>query len=252
MEITELLPELITKLAPTGPLPTTTPAQLAYWRELVTLREPGYLPTDYLQKEDELLELLWQKRPLVTLEELDEVVPGLYLYQGDITTLQVEAFVDPADPDLLGCFDPTHPCLDNEVHVFSGSRLRETGHKLKQAGKTPLASGQTYVNPGHHLPAKYVIQAIAPTVHGVLQPEQIEALRSCYAGIFEAVTKYQIKTIALCALGTGAANFPNELAAKIAITAAKKAQAKDPSLKIVLTPYKDLDLNLYRYLLTDE
>ena len=34
MEITELLPELITKLAPTGPLPTTTPAQLAYWREI--------------------------------------------------------------------------------------------------------------------------------------------------------------------------------------------------------------------------
>ena len=47
MQITELLPELITKLAPTGPFPTDVSAQFAYWRQLVTKRQPGDLPKHY-------------------------------------------------------------------------------------------------------------------------------------------------------------------------------------------------------------
>ena len=67
MQITELLPELITKLAPTGPFPTDVSAQFAYWRQLVTKRQPGDLPKHYLQQEDQLLDLIWQKRGHVEL-----------------------------------------------------------------------------------------------------------------------------------------------------------------------------------------
>ena len=52
------VPELITKLAPTGPFPTDVSAQFAYWRQLVTKRQPGDLPKHYLQQEDQLLDLI--------------------------------------------------------------------------------------------------------------------------------------------------------------------------------------------------
>ena len=39
------------------------------------------------------------------------------LWQGDITTLQIEAIVNAANSQGLGCFIPCHKCIDNR-HSF--------------------------------------------------------------------------------------------------------------------------------------
>ncbi|WP_143708959.1 hypothetical protein [[Flexibacter] sp. ATCC 35208] len=60
------------------------------------------------------------------LEETTErkvVISDGILWQGDITTLQVDAIVNAANSQLLGCFHPFHKCIDNAIHSAAGPRL---------------------------------------------------------------------------------------------------------------------------------
>ncbi|WP_449458856.1 hypothetical protein [Streptococcus suis] len=63
----------------------------------------------YLQKK------LTQKR-VTGLSDLQEVELQIYLWQGDITSLEVDAIVNAANSQLLGCFVPHHRCIDNAIH----------------------------------------------------------------------------------------------------------------------------------------
>ena len=42
----------------------------------------------------------------------------LYLWQGDITTLKLDAIVNAANSQLLGYFAPLHAYIDNCIHIF--------------------------------------------------------------------------------------------------------------------------------------
>ena len=54
----------------------------------------------------------------------------LYLWQGDITMLKVDAIVNAANSQLLGCFAPLHACIDNCIHTFAGIQLRLACNEL--------------------------------------------------------------------------------------------------------------------------
>lgn len=248
MQISELLPEMIKDLAPTGPLPMTTSAQLVYWRQLATKRLPGKLPKGYLVKEDEFLQKLWQQRMTLTLADLTEIRPGIYLTQGDITNLKVDAIVNASDNAMLGCFTLDHPCLDNEVHLLAGSRLREECAQMMQGQKVP--AGQVRITKGYHLPSAYIMHAVAPKVVGELTETQKKALADCYEACLTLALEKSLSSIAFCSLGTGARNFPSPAAASIAYRVITNFHQLHPEIKIVLSPYKDIDHELYRYLFT--
>lgn len=249
MQITELLPELITKLAPTGPFPTDVSAQFAYWRQLVTKRQPGDLPKHYLQQEDQLLDLIWQKRGYVELNDLTEYRPGIYLTRGDLTRLKVDAIVNSASDQMLGCFEPEHICLDNEIHVLAGSRLREECALVMQ--HTRLTPGQARITAGHHLPSQHIIHALAPKVMGEPTLQLQQQLAACYEATLTLALENNLQSIAFCSLGTGHKNFPNPLATQIALDVTERFHAKHPEVKIIFCPYKDIDYNLYHYLLNN-
>ena len=44
--------------------------------------------------------------------------------EGDITKLEVDAIVNAANSQMLGCFIPMHACIDNCIHTFAGVQLR--------------------------------------------------------------------------------------------------------------------------------
>ncbi len=54
----------------------------------------------------------------------------LYLWQGDITTLKIDAIVNAANSQLLGCFAPLHACIDNCIHTYAGIQLRLACNEL--------------------------------------------------------------------------------------------------------------------------
>ena len=73
----------------------------------------------YLQEEQ-------SKRVLTDVSGLTPVSldPRMVLWQGDITTLKVDAIVNAANSGMCGCFYPLHGCIDNIIHSRSGIQLR--------------------------------------------------------------------------------------------------------------------------------
>ncbi len=45
------------------------------------------------------------------------------LWQGDITRLKVDAIVNVANSQMLRCFIPCHPYIDNAIHSAAGMQL---------------------------------------------------------------------------------------------------------------------------------
>jgi len=51
---------------------------------------------------------------------------NLVVWKGDMLRLEVDAMVNAANEQRLGCFQPSHRCIDNILHRGAGPRLRES------------------------------------------------------------------------------------------------------------------------------
>ena len=80
------------------------------------------------------------------------------LWQGDITTLKIDAIVNAANNRLLGCFQPLHGCIDNAIHTRAGVQLRDDCDTIMQKQKMPEPTGITKVTRAYHLPSRFVLQ----------------------------------------------------------------------------------------------
>ena len=78
---------------------------------------------EFLEIQDEYLKEETAKKGITRLEDLRPVLPGIYLWQGDITTLAADAIVNAANSQMLGCFVPCHGCIDNAIHSAAGIQL---------------------------------------------------------------------------------------------------------------------------------
>ena len=93
-------------------------------RSLMNVRPPVPVSEDFLKIQDVYLTERLAERGIARLGNLKPVQPGLYLWQGDITTLAVDAIVNAANSQMLGCFVPCHGCIDNAIHTYAGVQLR--------------------------------------------------------------------------------------------------------------------------------
>ena len=75
-------------------------------RSLMNVRPPAAISEEFLKVQDAYLEERLAERGTVSLKELTPVRPGIYLWQGDITRLAVDAVVNAANSQMLGCFVP--------------------------------------------------------------------------------------------------------------------------------------------------
>jgi len=80
----------------------------------------------------------------------------LGLWQGDITRLKVDAIVNAANSQMLGCFVPLHSCIDNAIHSAAGIQLRLECNELmkKQGYSEPTVSAK--ITKGYNLPSKFI------------------------------------------------------------------------------------------------
>ena len=82
------------------------------------------------------------------LADLTPIQPGLYLWQGDITTLKCDAIVNAANSGMTGCYIPNHRCIDNAIHTFAGVELRLACAELMEQQGHPEPTGQAKITPG--------------------------------------------------------------------------------------------------------
>lgn len=187
----------------------------------------------------------------------------LKLWQGDITSLasDVTAITNAANSQMLGCFQPTHKCIDNVIHSFAGPRLRQECFDAMEARGSDLPVGEAVVTKGYCLPSPYIIHTVGPQLEKGATPshEEIQQLRQCYISVLEQAESLPAnedgsKRVALCCISTGLFAFPAKTAAKIAVdtVAAWIAHNEDTTLTdIILVTFAEGDYEIYNTLLPD-
>ncbi len=71
--------------------------------------------------QDEYLKEALCRKGITELSGLEPIREGIYLWQGDITTLKCGAIVNAANSGMTGCYVPNHRCIDNAIHIRGGS-----------------------------------------------------------------------------------------------------------------------------------
>ncbi len=231
-------------------IPKEVGEQKRLLRSLFNVRMPGKINGDFLKVQDEYLQEVTKEKGITDLKELTPAEEGIYLWQGDITTLRCDAIVNAANSGMTGCYRPCHNCIDNCIHTYAGIQLRNAcADIMKMQGHEELI-GQAKITPGFNLPCKYVLHTVGPVVQGRLTKKHEELLASCYRSCLELADKNGVKSIAFCCISTGVFMFPNEQAAEIAVQTVRDYRTETNSrIEVIFNVWKDIDYEIYRQLL---
>lgn len=247
-------------------LPEGYPRLRSFLKGLLTLRPPHQIAPAVLVALDRILQCeavghevhdalsmprIRDQFPKTTYPAADKTA----LWQGDITTLRVDAVVNAANRQMLGCFQPFHDCIDNVIHSRAGPRLRGDCHAIMEFQGRPEPTGGAKVTRAYHLPSRYVLHTVGPIVGvgrsrvGGLEESQLE---SCYAACLDlAAQVVNLRSVAFCCISTGVFGYPPEQAAQTALKAvAAWLSARPDALDLVVfNVFRPEDLDLYRALL---
>ena len=233
-------------------IPDTEQEQKDLLRAFMNVRMPKPVQREILEIQDEYLFEENRKNGIVDVSELSPVKldDRIVLWQGDITSLKVDAIVNAANSGMCGCFRALHNCVDNIIHSKSGMQLRLKCHEIMQEQGYEEPTGQAKITPAYNLPCEYVIHTVGPIVQGRLTNEHRELLKSCYRSCLEIANEYKLESIAFCCISTGVFMFPNGEAAKIAVDTVREFLREETGIqKVVFNVFKDLDLEIYDKLL---
>ena len=233
------------------------------FRALRNVREPKPVSEEFLRLQDEELQAQLQEKGIVELVDVEEVCRDatwhvstgehLSLWQGDITRLRVDAIVNAANAQMLGCFHPLHRCIDNAIHSAAGVQLREECHRLMLQQGHPEPTGQAKITKAYNLSCKYVIHTVGPIIpNGIPTASQKDQLASCYRNIMSCADENDLESVAFCCISTGEFRFPNQLAAEIAVQTVKDYLTEHPDCsvkQVVFNVFKDEDRDIYQRLL---
>ena len=245
----EKLDQLLAILAPEMELPATRAKKEWLFRALRNIWEPRELPDAYWALQDQYLRENLAEKGVTKLSDLQEVEDQIYLWQGDITTLEVDAIVNAANNQMLGCFIPHHACIDNAIHSQAGLQLRLACQHLMAEQGHPEPTGQAKLTRGYNLPASYVIHTVGPIIEGQVSQADQDLLVSSYQSCLELAAEKGLKSLAFCCISTGEFHFPNQLAAELALETVRKFLKNHPQIKVVFNVFKDQDLAIYQDLL---
>ena len=232
------------------PMPDSLPEKRRLLRSLMNVRPPIPAREDFLRMQDAYLVERLAERGVTRLKDLTPVRPGLYLWQGDITTLAVDAIVNAANSQMLGCFVPCHGCIDNAIHTYAGVQLRLECARLMDGRKEDEPTGSAKITKAYNLPCRYVLHTVGPIICGAVTQTDRELLASCYRTCLVLAAKTGLGSVAFCCISTGEFHFPNELAAEIAIQTVGEWQRQNPDkIKVIFNVFKDSDYAIYKRLL---
>ncbi len=236
--------------------PSDTEGKRQLLRSLMNIRMPKEMPEEVLKVQDEYLSGRVQEKGVVRLSDIPAIKDSnniLSIWQGDITRLKVDAIVNAANSQMLGCFVPMHTCIDNCIHTFAGIQLRaECSRQMK---KMRARYGRDYEQPtavpmltdAYNLPAKKVVHIVGPIVQDELTPELEEDLADCYTNTLELCAENNLRSVAFCCISTGVFHFPNKRAAEIAVHTVKEWLEAHPGKvdRVIFNVFKDEDRRYY-------
>lgn len=231
-------------------IPTDSERQKILLRGLMNVRNPHPVSPEFLETQDTYLWEETAQKGITDIRDLPPMQPGLYLWQGDITTLKCDAIVNAANSGLTGCYIPNHRCIDNAIHSYAGVELRLACEAIITAQGHPEPTGRAKITPAFNLPCKYVLHTVGPIIGSQVTDRDKALLASCYRSCLELAAMYDLESVAFCCISTGEFHFPNDLAAEIAVGTVKEFLKQQTSVKkVIFNVFKDLDRQIYRRLL---
>ncbi len=220
------------------------------FRALLNVRPPRPISEAFITQQDAYLQKVHAARTSVTVQDFHPTAEGFYLWQGDITRLAVDAIVNAANSQLLGCFAPLHNCIDNIIHTYAGVQLRLECHEIMQKQGHGEPTGKAKITSAYNLPSKHVIHTVGPIIRASLSQKDEELLASAYFSCLQCAVDNNLQSIAFCCISTGEFCFPQDIAAQIATTCVRDFLAETKSdLSVVFNVFKDEDYEIYRRLL---
>ena len=225
-------------------------------RSLMNIRMPGLMEPEILQVQNEYLQERAKEKGIVRPGDIPVTDGVISIWQGDITCLAVDAIVNAANSQMLGCFVPMHTCIDNCIHTFAGIQLRaECGRQmdLLRAKYGPDYEQPTAVpmlTDGYNLPAKKVIHIVGPIVSGSLTPALEQDLADCYTNTLDLCAGNGLKSAAFCCISTGVFRFPPDRAAQIAVKTVRQwlSEHNGAMDRVIFNVFSDRDRTIYEHL----
>ena len=231
-------------------IPADTNSQRQLLRGLMNIRAPQRIGADFLKMQDVYLQAETSAKGVTDVADLTPIQPGLYLWQGDITTLKCDAIVNAANSGMTGCYVPNHHCIDNAIHTYAGVELRLACAELMEQQGYPEPIGQAKITPAFNLPCRYVLHTVGPIIDGRVTKKDKELLASCYRSCLALAAENGLGSVAFCCISTGEFHFSNDLAAEIAVETVKQFMNRKTSVKkVIFNVFKDLDKTIYEKLL---
>lgn len=231
-------------------IPPSEQEQKVLLRALFNIRMPLPVNDAFLDVQNAYLQEEIHRKRVTRLTDLQAIQQGLYLWQGDITTLACGAIVNAANSQMLGCFYPNHGCIDNAIHTFAGVQLRLACAELMRKQGHEEETGKAKITPAFNLPCRYVIHTVGPIIGEQVTKSDKNALASCYRSCLELAEQNGVKSIAFCCISTGEFHFPNDKAAEIAVQTVKDFKSQTHSeIEVIFNVFKDIDYKIYRELL---
>ena len=218
-------------------------------RSLMNVRPPIPASAEFLAVQDAYLQARLSERGVTRLGDLKPAQPGIYLWQGDITTLAADAIVNAANSQMLGCFVPCHGCIDNAIHTYAGVQLRlACAAAMRQQGQEE-ATGHAKITKAYNLPCRFVLHTVGPIICGSVTKADRELLASCYRSCLDLAAETGLHSVAFCCISTGEFHFPGELAAEIAVHTVQAWQQQHPNqIEVIFNVFKDSDYEIYQRL----
>ena len=237
--------------------PEDTEGKRRILRSLMNIRMPRKMDEAVLAVQDEYLQARIRENGIVELADIPIIRDRMSIWQGDITRLAVDAIVNAANSQMLGCFVPMHTCIDNCIHTFAGVQLR--AECARQMEQLKSRYGRDYEQPtalpmltdAYNLPARKVIHIVGPIVQGRLTASLENDLAACYRNTLDMCLENGLKSVAFCCISTGVFHFPNKRAAEIAVQTVTGWLSEHPGEmeRVIFNVFKDEDKAYYEQLL---
>ena len=242
--------------------PADTEGKKRLLRSLMNIRMPKRMAQSVIAVQDEYLKERNRENGIVSADEIPTAADQgschafsdkLSVWQGDITRLSIDAIVNAANSQMLGCFVPMHTCIDNCIHTFAGIQLRAEcsrqmdllraryGMDYEQPTAVPMLTG------GYNLPSKHVIHIVGPIVEDRLTNDLERDLADCYKNTLDMCLENGLRTVAFCCISTGVFRFPSKRAAEIAVGTVTDWLSVHPDAmeRVVFNVFKDEDKEYY-------
>ena len=231
-------------------IPQDVSDQKLLLRGLLNVRPAQVCNPEFLRVQDAYLRQATAEKGITDCSALSPVQPGLYLWQGDITTLKCDAIVNAANSGMTGCYAPNHRCIDNAIHTFAGVQLRLACAEIMERQGCLEPTGQAKITPAFNLPCRYILHTVGPIVDESPTERDCAQLESCYRACLTLAAENHLESIAFLCISTGEFHFPNEQAAQIAVQTVKTFLNQKSSVKkVIFNVFKDTDREIYARLL---